>query len=568
MAEMIAAALRRTTLGKSRVIRSLAAIIAGIVAVLVLAVSAPSARADVELTPYGGTTDIRPGAHGDLTVGATFTYSDANEDLRRVVVDTPAGGVGNPNAVPYENRCTRSTFETGVCPPASQIGEVQLDVTAMVGVTPVPLSLTGTISIIQTDSEVPTTVGAYIVPPIGVAVRSYATFYPVTSGPDGDMRIRSVTSDMPRTTDAGIFGVLPIRIDRYEQKLFGYLSNGAPFITNPTRCDTWMSYGYAQAYDSNANADADPLMAGSNAFRKSAEVPTTPDCSTQAPFQILASASITDGGRGNSPTLSTTLEIPGLDFGDQSPDTPRTVVATLPKSINVDVLQLGRLCSATDVAADSCPASTRVGTASVETPLIKAGLQGDAFLTDPVPGNPLPTIVIFVRGAINFVVRSSNRYVNGSQMQSTFDNLPQPGFTKFTLNITGGKDGLLKNLSCPADGSTPIDGPMTMAITGWSGQASSTDVKFHFGGCYGILTFRRTRCAKRYLNVRPTYRSASEIAKVRLYINGRKVATKTRMPFKFKIPMRNFKKGRKHLMLRLFYKDGTVVRRRTVFRRC
>lgn len=407
------------------------AMLCSVAACVALFVAAPAA-ADVYVAGYGSTTDTRTGQHGDLTVGANFTYSDADEDVRRVVVDTPAGGVGNPNAVPFEERCPPATFETGVCPASSQIGVVELDATVTVGVSQVPLSLTGTISIIQTVPEVPTTVGAYISPPVGSPVRSYAEFYPVTSGPNGDFRVRSVTAEFPRTVDAGPpFGVLPLVITRYQQLLWGVLPSGRQFITNPTRCETWMSYGYAQAYDSNTNADADPLESGSNEFVSSGEVPTTPDCSTTPAFPITAAATITTGARDQSPSLVTTLEVPGVSVGDPAPDAAKRIVATLPKAINADFMQLDRICPRAALATDSCPAKTRIGSARATTPLIAAGYTGDVYLTEADPGRALPDVAIKMHGPssrIDFTVRGTNRYVNMTQLETTFDNLPQPGF--------------------------------------------------------------------------------------------------------------------------------------------
>lgn len=539
---------------------------AAVVAILAAVIATGSASADVYVAGYGGTTDVRTGQHGDLTVGANFTYSDTTDDVRRVVVDTPAGGVGNPNAVPWEDRCPAATFDTGVCPAESQIGVVELDVTAYLGIFPIPLALTGTISIIQTDPEVPTIVGAYIVPPLGSPVRSYAEFYPVTNGPEGDFRIRSVTHDFPRTVDTGIFGVLPLTITRYEQLLWGMLPSGVPFITNPTRCETWMSYGYAQAYDSNTNADADPLMSGSSEFVSSGEVPTEPDCGVVPEFPISASATVNSGVRGDSPSLTTSLAVPGVGVGDPAPDAARTVVATLPKSINADFMQLGRICPADLLAQDACPESAKIGTARAETPMIVAGLTGDAYLTDADGDRALPDLAIVMRGAIDFTVRGRNRYINGSQLTTTFDNLPQPGFTRFDLTIAGGPGGVLKNIDCPDDQSLPETGPFNFDITGYTGRNVKTDVQMSFAGCYGVTRIFRTKRPSKKLRVRAYYRSRSKVREVRLYVNGHLAAKSKRSPFRFTKSVRKYRPGRKRLTLLVYYDDGAIAKRSTVFR--
>ncbi|MFY9488662.1 MAG: hypothetical protein WAP35_08220 [Solirubrobacterales bacterium] len=518
-----------------------------------------SALADVELAPYGSGSDLRPGGHADLIVGVNFTYDNPNEDVRRVVVDFPAGGVGNPNAVPYGDRCTTEQFETAVCPPASQIGVVSLD--AVAGGT-IPLTLEGTISIIQTDPEVPTVVGAYIVPPIGDPVRSYATFYPVTTGPDGDFRVRSVTSDFPREA-----GGMPIQINRYEQKIFGVTPGGSTFITNPTRCDVWMSYGYAEAWDSNTNADADPLMTGANQFRKSAPVPTQPTCDAP-PFNVKVTASLSRGKRNSSPDLLTTVEIPGVYGPGISPAIPKRIVATMPGSINVDVQQIGRLCPLAALAADSCPGNSKVGTVFVETPIIKAGLTGEAFLTAPVTPGVLPDLTLKVRGAVNFTVTGSNKYVNRNRLQTTFDNLPQAGFSKFVLKIDGGRTGLLKTPKCPTGIKKTDDAPMTFDLGSYMGQAMRQSSDLKFDPCPGMRIARLKKCVSKTLRISPKYRDRKKIRYVRFYINGKRKATVKRSPFRFKTSVAGYKKGRHKTLVRAVYTNKKVAKAKPSFKRC
>lgn len=546
-------------------------------------VLAPQAIADVDgtKTDDSGTTDARAGAHGTLTVGGNFTYTDGAEDLKRVVVDFPAGGVGNPNAVPYEDRCTTEQFDTGVCGPESQIGVVELAATAMLGIMPIPLNLTGTISIIQTTPEVPTIVGAYIVPPIGDPIRAYAQFYPVTSGPDGDFRIRSVTSDFPRVAHTPL-GDLPIQINMYKQVLWGELPSGTPFITNPTRCDTWMSYAYVEAWDTNTNADSDPLMTGTNTFKRIEPVPTEPDCTTPNEFNTTATASLSTVERGASPTFTTTLSIPNLGAKPLAPTTPKTIVATLPDGVNVDVQQLLRVCEVADFEARTCPASTQVGTVEIKTPMIVAGLQGEVHLVRASGGRTLPDLGLNVHGAINFTQLGTNRYVgNGTVIQSTFDDIPQVGFSELKLTIAGGSGGLLRNDTCPANGVTPNDaGPVTFALTAYQGQTTSqASPRFDFGKCasYGVTLKKIERCLrKRYLKVVPRFRDRSEVRHVRVQVRGQKSKVFRKSPFRARYKLsRKLKEGKTYkYTLKAYFKpssthpNGRVIKKVGRFKLC
>jgi hypothetical protein len=543
-------------------------------------VIAQPASADLYPVPGGGTSDATTGGHGDLTVSTTFTYSDANEDVKRIVVDTPTGGVGNPNAVPYADRCTKETFTNGICDAKSLIGEVKLGVTAAAIA---PTELTGQIYILQTSPEVPTHVGAYIAPTAGVteAIRAEAVFYPVTDGPDGDLRVRSVTDPFPRTTK--ILGLdAPIQVTSYQQKLYGKLANGNAFITNPTRCDVWNSYGYAQAYDSNSNANADPLLTGTNDFVKTDAYPTTPNCATLAPFNTEADAKVVGKSRGKPAQFSTELKIPNLGAQPQSPATPKTVVVTLPDALNVDVQQLGRICTSVAFATRNCPATTKVGSVSITTPMIAAGLTGDAYLVQASPGHNLPDLGIIARGAITFNLRGSTSYVNKSQIQTTFDNVPQVGFTSFNLTIAGGKNGLLLVDQCPLSGREPKDGGSTsFAMTSYQGQkrtiASPTKYLSPSCGSYSVKLKRIKKCLKRRsLVYTPIIKSRGNVRYVKTFVNGRQVKKVKKSPFKARIKLsRKLRTGKtyKYKVKAYFkpeakYPKGRVITKTGHFKLC
>lgn len=543
-------------------------------ALAALMVFATGASATVKSTPYGGTTSAVTGGHGNLTTGVRFDYgSDSSETVKKILIDTPAGGVGNPNAVPYADRCTKQTFERSTCSAKSQIGVVTISAKAYIfGFMPIDLNeMKGTISQIQTTPEVPTLVGAYIQPKMlglnsGDPIRAYARYYPVTSGPYGDFRIRTETDDFPTSANT-ILGKAKIQITQYEQMLFGKLANGNVFITNPTRCDTWDSFGFNQFYNSNAGANADPFRTGTNNFHQTAAIPTKPDCSRLAPFNLGADAKVDGAARGGHATFGTTLTIPDLGAEPQSPAVSKTVVATLPKALTIDVAQLGRVCSNEDFAAFNCPASTQVGTARVTTPMIAAGLDGTAYLVKASPGNNLPDLGIHLKGAIEFNLRGTNQFVNVNQLQTTFDNIPQVGFSSFDLNISGGDNGLLLVRKCPVDGSNPGDGGSThFDLTSYQGQTLSIDspTRYTPPDCfnYTVSVKSAKQCLKRgsKLKVTPKIRDRSHVRFVKLFIGKKHLKKSSRAPFtiKAKLP-KKLKAGKTYkYKLKVYFKPDST----------
>src|SRR3954451_10043633 len=107
-----------------------------IAAIAAFAVFVPTASADIHSTVTGVFSNNTSGGHGDYTNTQTFTYDDSTtEDLRKWVVDSPAGLYGNPNAIPYDQRCTLAQFNTVIdpgndsappffnaCPQSSKVG--------------------------------------------------------------------------------------------------------------------------------------------------------------------------------------------------------------------------------------------------------------------------------------------------------------------------------------------------------------------------------------------------------------------------------------------------------------
>lgn len=558
--------------------------ISWITTLLALLAFAPGAAAAVKATPYGGTTDARPGAHGTLTAGVTFDYgSSTSESVKKILIDTPAGGLGNPNAVPYADRCTKQTFESGLCDKKSQIGVVTISATAYtLGFIPIPMNdMTGTISEIQTSPEVPTLVGAYIQPPIGDPIRAYARFYPVTSGPEGDFRIRTETDPFP--TSAKALGLsMPIQITKYEQKLFGVLASGTPFITNPTRCDTWIAGGYSTFWKSNAGADSDPFATGTKTWFASRPVPTTPDCTELAPLTATADTTIDAPARGEHAGLTTQIDIPGLGGSPLGAAVPKTIAVTLPKGVTIDVAQLGRVCSNENFAADTCPASARVGSVAITTPSIVDGLSGDVYLVKASPGHNLPDLGIQVHGAIEFSLRGTTRFVNVDQIETTFDSSPQVGFSTFRLGLDGGAGGLLLLRKCPTDGSNPRDGgPTRFAITTYQGQTTAFNSPTSFAAppCvnYSVKLKKSRKCTKRgSLKVVPRIASPQSVSRLRIYVAGRYARQSTKAPFRMRAKLnKKLRAGRSHrYKIKVYFKPdatyqtGNVVTKSSSFRIC
>lgn len=582
-----------------------------ILAVVALALSAGPAAAAVTPALDVSLSDKHLGVHADVTVRLDFDYgdgglidstlypppSDWRESVKTVVVDIPNGLVGNPNAVPYAERCDMAQFETGICPDSATIGTFGIKTTLwsddLVG-PPLPgdgglqIDISGPngiagsktkMSLLKTDSDVPATIGIYVLPPLGAGapIRTKMVIAPDVRS---NLKLRTTTPegitrelwDRTVTTTK----VANLRIDQMRLKFRGTLVNGNAFMTNPTECGEWKSTLYAQAYFFNENSDSDPLGGGTNAFKKAESTPITADCSNVGgiPFPISGKTTISTAARDISPDFDFTIEEPGIFNSGQVPSTPKKIVTTVPASINVDVQQLGRVCQLAQFEVGACPESTKVGVTSIETPLVVAGFGGSVYLVKN-PKNTLPDLGLQINqnngpatGAINFRQLGENHYVNTNQIQTTFDNIPAVGFSKLNVHLFGGPNGLLRSLACPKGNKSPRDGSFTYDFTAYSGATNASTTKLTGTPCFGIQKLRSFRCVYRVLRFQPTYTSRKRVKRVVLYVDGKRISTARQNPFQFRVKATRFKRGKHKFTLKATYDDGTVSVKKSRFRRC
>lgn len=572
-----------------------------------------------------------------------------------MAVDLPTGMITNPNAIPFSGKCPKHVFldmpETGIrCPVSSRIGTVRVKFRYLFflldpppgaddyGIAPdlttdnpeyePPLvdSLNRMVSrqpiyLLQTRPEVPAEIGFVIdfAPGLFAPILVTARVEPVTSGPDGDLRIRTVTSSMARSIRSYFTGLYsPLRVDAIQVILWGRLPkgdeggsgscdiswaeevaaehrngaewddpncrHGAAFITNPSRPGPWETHNYVEAWDSNANVDSDPELSGENRFVKIASSTVNSDGPPSGQPSTTAQATYSGSVRGTSPTLDVDVSTPGYaGDGDIGPDLPKKITAVLPDLVNVDVQELGRVCDPAAFDARNCPDSTRVGNVWIKTPLIADGLAGDVHLVRNTSGDGgLPKLGLIVRGAVAFNVVGSNRYTgNGTQIQATFDDIPQIGFESLRLRINGGPNGLLRIDECPTNGTLPNDGGATkFTIEGYGGSVKHVDsAPFVSTSCFSAKVEVKSpkRCVKpgKSFKLSPTFGSRGEVASVRVSSKGSKTKTVKKSPFRVTFKTgKKLKKGKKYkYSLRVSFKpqDGNPVpsvTKRGTFKTC
>lgn len=114
----------------------------------------------------------------------------------------------------------------------------------------------------------------------------------------------------------------------------------------------------------------------------------------------------------------------------------------LPHSEFLDQAHIRTVCTRVQFAQNACPAGSVYGTAVAKTPLLDEPLSGNVYLRSS--DHPLPDLVMALRGKIDVNVVGRIDSVKGG-IRNTFDLIPDAPVETFTLDLQGGKKGLLVN---------------------------------------------------------------------------------------------------------------------------
>jgi hypothetical protein len=260
-----------------------------------------------------------------------------------------------------------------------------------------------------------------------VAVRAALFVDPVTA------QVKAVSDPLPQIVEGVPLRTRSVllRIDR------------PGFALNPTNCEP---FSIATTLSGSEGATATP----------------------SAPFQA---ANCTD--LGFAPTLS--LKLSGASRRGANPALRavlkagageaniKRVVVTLPHSEFLDTTHLNAPCTRPQFAANACPPQSQIGTASAESPLLAEPLSGPVYLK--VSNHKLPDVVVDLHGQFDIELDGRVDSVN-QRLRTTFETVPDVPVSKFTLNLRGGKKGLLENSNGVCSASHKASVKMT-GQNGW-----------------------------------------------------------------------------------------------------
>jgi hypothetical protein len=404
------------------------------------------------------------GSHPDVTIFQHLSPSSATDDVKDTFVRLAPGLLGNPQSAAL---CSRDTLRSQAgCPASAKVGTVQ--VTATIHLAPPLASLpdqviNGTVYNLRPVGTEPARLGMRLQPfalppPLPQALPPVYLEAPVYLRPGaGGIGLESVFADQPREQSG-----LNIQITSVRLTLSGKASRGT-FMRMPTSCGPATSIGRVNSWDAPAS------------FSQRTSVFTPVGCSSLG-FSPSASGSLGSPSTtrvGSLPPVTTTLKF------DPEQAALKTAEVTLPPSIGPNLKVLPLACQRAQADANTCPASSRVGTAIIDSPLQAKPVEGPVYLAFNTDAS-LPGLIVKLPPPVDLRVDGVIT-ATPTGLRNTFDGNPDLPLRSFTLRFDGGANGpvqLSKDL-CATGVSTAI----AVKLTAHNGKQRAFSQELATPGC-------------------------------------------------------------------------------------
>jgi hypothetical protein len=377
-----------------------------------------------------GTTNPKAGAYSPFELH--IVRPDGAQEIRKTEVTLPPGMAAKLAGVDYcpdsaieaaPSRSGKDELANPSCPANSLIG----DVTIKAGSGADPF----------TDDMGK----AYFAGPYKGAPVSLVFIVPAVAGPYdlGTDVVRTALNVDPETAVVTavsddipfILGGIKLDIRSIDVNL-----NRNSYTINPTNCSPFGVTANIFGGGANPNEPAVWSMVSKN------DPFTATDCNALK-FKPKFSAKILGGKRATKrrqhPKLQAVLQ--GRFPGDANVS---RAAFTLPKTTILDQSNIKTICTRVQLSSNSCPKGSVYGHAKATSPLLSGPLKGPVYLTSS--SNKLPDLLANLNGQVNVRLRGVISSKHG-KLKTVFRKVPDVAVKKFTLEMNGGKKGLLINTS-------------------------------------------------------------------------------------------------------------------------
>jgi hypothetical protein len=365
-----------------------------------------------------GSTNLQAGAYTPFV--ASFSRTDADQELAGATVRLPPGLAGNIKSVPL---CLEAQANAGTCPESTEVGTVQ----AGAGPGPNPLFETGK---------------AYLTGPYNGGPYGMSVVVPAIAGPfnfgnvvvrqslridPNDAHVTDVSDPFPTILDVtGVNGQvsgIPIKLRRVDVSI-----DRPSFTFNPTNCRKLQITSSLTSTQGATSAQATPFQVTNCASLKF------------APKFTVSTSGHTSKEGGASLTVK-------LTYPSAAPGTYANIAKVkvdLPKQLPSRLTTLHHACLAAVFEANpaSCPPLSIVGHARTTVPNLPLPLEGPAYFVSH--GNEsFPNLTFVLQGNNITVKLVGSTFIKNGITSSTFKTVPDAPVSSFELTLPQGANSAL-----------------------------------------------------------------------------------------------------------------------------
>lgn len=246
----------------------------------------------------------------------------------------------------------------------------------------------------------------------------------------------------------------------------GITNRDAAFLRSPTACLGPQKAELELTSWQGEKRNADMMIgASTNGLQGCDQVPFSSSTSF-GPSSMQADAPV---------PLGVTLNVP--QSGDSDPlatSHVKNVAVKLPPGMTISPSAANGLAACTDGQfakgtndTIACPGASKIGTVSIDTPVLPTALQGTVYVGQPLPGNRYRLFLNADGFGISIRLKGDVRPdpVTG-QITAYFNDNPQLPFSRFKLDFNGGSRAIIAS----PQGCGTFSGSSTLAP--WSGNAA------------------------------------------------------------------------------------------------
>ncbi len=358
-----------------------------------------------------GTSDSSPDAGAYTSYTFNLSRNDGQQYLSQLNTVLPAGLLG---AIPSVALCGEPQANAGTCSSASQIGTA----TVTAGSGAEPYAFSGPVFL----------TGPYNGAPYGlsIAVPASAGPFNLGSGPCNCVLTRAALSVDPYTARVIASSTLPTIVKGVPLRLrsLSVAINRPNFLFNPTNCGglaTESTLSSTFGANQNTSSPFQVVNCGALAFKPS-----------------LTASTSSHSSKANGASLRVSL-VQGAHQANI-----HSVAVQLPKQLSARLTTLRQACLEATFAANpiNCPGGSKVGSATVTTPVLPGQLSGTAYLVSH-GGAAFPDLdLVLADGGVR-VILVGNTNIAKSVTTSTFAAIPDAPVSTFTLDLPMGPNSAL-----------------------------------------------------------------------------------------------------------------------------